>query len=111
MKSEDRKAATAAYKERKTVAGIYAIRCGAPGQLWIGQSPNLDTIQNRIWFSLRLGSHSNRDLQSAWSAHGGDGFTFEVLEQLKDEQLPYVRDTVLRERVTHWRSSLNGSAA
>ena len=74
MNSEDRKAAITAYKERKNVAGIYAVRCAASGQVWVGQTPNLDTIQNRIWFALRLGSNSNRDLQSAWSAHGGDNF-------------------------------------
>jgi hypothetical protein len=109
MKSENKKAAIAAYKERKTVAGIFAIRCGSSGQVWVGQSPNLDTIQNRIWFSLRMGSHSNRDLQNAWSAHGGDDFTFEAIERLKDEELAYVRDTLLKERATHWRAVLKGA--
>ena len=110
MKSEDKKAAITAYKERKTVAGIYIVRCGRSGQAWVGQTPNLDTIQNRIWFSLRMGSHANRDLQSAWTMHGGDAFTFEAVERLKDEELAYVRDTLLKERATHWRSVLNGAA-
>ena len=114
MKSEDKKAPIAAYKERKTVAGIYVIRCGASGQsgvgqIWVGQTPNLDTIQNRIWFSLRMGSNSNCDLQSAWATQDGVDFTFEAVERLKDEELPYVRDT-LKERAAHWRSLLNGSA-
>jgi hypothetical protein len=39
--STDRKAAIAAYKERKTVAGIYVIRCAASGGAWVGQAPNL----------------------------------------------------------------------
>jgi hypothetical protein len=30
--SIDRKAATAAYKERKTIAGIYVVRCTASGE-------------------------------------------------------------------------------
>jgi hypothetical protein len=109
MNSEDRKAAITAYKERKNVAGIYAVRCAASGQVWVGQTPNLDTIQNRIWFALRLGSNSNRDLQRAWSAHGGDNFAFESLERLKDEESPYVRDALLKERALHWRSMLNAS--
>jgi hypothetical protein len=107
MKTEDRKAAIAAYKKRKNAAGIFAIRCATSSQAWVGQTLNLDTIQNRIWFSLRVGSNSNRDLQSAWSAHGGDNFRFELLEQLKDEELPYVRDALLKERATYWRSALN----
>ena len=58
--------------------------------------------------SLRAGGHSNRELQSAWTAHGADAFSFEPLEQLKDEELAYVRDTQLKERFLHWRSTLNG---
>jgi hypothetical protein len=109
MNGEDRKAAIAAYKKRKNAAGIFAVRCAASGQAWVGQTLNLDTIQNRIWFSLRVGSNSNRELKIAWTAYGADAFTFEPLEQLKDEELPYVRDTLLKERVSHWRSTLNGS--
>ena len=108
MKSEDKKAAIAAYKERKTVAGIYAVRCGISGQVWVGQTPNLDTIQNRIWFALRQGSHSNRDLQQAWATHGSDSLAFEPIERLKDEELDYVRAALLKERAAHWRSTLNG---
>jgi hypothetical protein len=108
MKTEDKKTAIAAYKERKTEAGIYAIRCAASGQAWVGQTPNLDTIRNRIWFSLRMGSHPNRELQAAWSAHGESDFSFEVLERLDDEELAYVRNTLLKEREMHWRSKLNG---
>ena len=107
MKIEDRKAAIAAYKKRKSTAGIFAVRCGASGQLWVGPTLNLETIQSRIWFSLRAGSHSNIELQHAWSAHGGDDFTFEPLERLKDEESAYVRDALLKERFIHWRSRLN----
>jgi hypothetical protein len=106
----DKKAAIAAYKERKTAAGIYAVRCAASGQVWVGQTPNLDTIQNRIWFSLRVGNSPHRDLQKAWSADGGDHFTFEALERLDDEESPYIRDALLKERVAHWRSALNALA-
>jgi hypothetical protein len=106
----DKKAAIAAYKGRKTAAGIYAVRCTASGKVWVGQTPNLDTIQNRIWFSLRMGSSTNRDLQRAWSANGGEHFTFEPLERLEDEESPYVRDALLKERVAHWRSLLNALA-
>jgi hypothetical protein len=108
MKIDDRKAAIAAYKKRKSAAGIYAVRCTASGETWIGQTLNLETIQNRIWFSLRAGGHSNRELQRAWTAHGADAFSFEPLEQLKDEELAYVRDTLLKERFIHWQSTLNG---
>jgi hypothetical protein len=108
MKTEERKAATAAYKERKLVTGVYAVRCLASGDIWIGQSPNLDTIQNRLWFTLRLGNHPCRGLQSAWNDHGAQTFAFEVLEHLGDEDLTYVRDARLKERVLYWRTTLDG---
>jgi hypothetical protein len=108
VKIDDRKAAIAAYKKRKTAAGIFAVRCAATGQAWIGQTLNLDTIQNRIWSSLRVGSNANPDLKSSWMAHGADAFSFEPLEVLEEEELSYVRDTLLKERAMHWRTRLNG---
>jgi len=110
VNSEDKRAAIAAYKKRKTAAGIFAVRCAASGQAWIGQTLNLDTVKNRIWFSLRAGSHGNAELRSAWAAHGADAFTFDPLEALEDEELPYVRDTLLKERAIHWRTTLDAPA-
>jgi hypothetical protein len=60
--TSDRKAAIAAYKERKTIAGIFVIRSKASAEQWVGQAPNLEKIQNRIWFSLRQGNHTCRSL-------------------------------------------------
>ena len=103
----DRKAAIAAYKDRKTVAGIYVVRCAASGEAWVGQAPNLETIQNRIWFSLRQGSHTCRGLQAAWNTHGETGLTFGECERLEDEETAYVRNALLKERMLHWLSELN----
>jgi hypothetical protein len=111
VKAEARKLAIADYKKRTSVAGIYAVRCRIIDEAWVGQALDLDKIQNRIWFSLRMGSHSNRDLQRAWSIHGEAGLSFEILERLKEEELPYVRDALLKERLTHWRAALNAAAA
>ncbi len=110
MKSVDKKAAAAAYKERKSVAGIYAVRCAPSGQLWVGQAPNVDTVQNRLWFSLRTGGDPHRDVQLAWTTHGPDSFTFEALERLADEELPYVRQAQLKARLSHWRAALKAGA-
>jgi len=108
--TSDRKAAIAAYKERKTVAGVFLIRCTGSPQKWVGQSPNLEKIQNRIWFSLRQGSHNCRSLQAAWTDHGPDSLTFEECERLEEEETPYIRDALLKERVQHWRSQLGAEA-
>lgn len=110
MKTEDRKVALAAYKERKAVAGIYALLCRPTGQRWAGRAPDLAKIQNRVWFSLRHNGHTHRDLQAAWNAHGPDAFAFEELERIADEDLNYVRDRVLKERLQHWCETLPAQA-
>ena len=105
-----RKAAIAAYKERKSVAGIFAIRCKATSEVWVGQTPDLEKIQNRIRFTLRQGSHPCRSLQAAWTAHGPDSFAFEGCERLDEEEVPYIRDALLKERALHWRKQLGAEA-
>jgi hypothetical protein len=102
--SIDRKAAIAAYKERKSAAGIFLIRCAATGEAWVGQSLDMDKIQNRIWFTLRQGGHPCKSLQAAWTAHGADGLQFSECERLADEETAYVRDALLKERTLHWRA-------
>ena len=106
MNKDEKKAAVAAYKERKIIAGIYAVRCGPSAQIWVGQAPNVDTIRNRIWSGLRLGGDPHPDLRSAWASHGEDSFSFEVLERLDEEELPYIRNAILKERAAYWRLKL-----
>jgi len=110
MTTETRKLAIADYKKRPSVAGVFAIRCRASGAVWVGQALDLEKIQNRIWFTLRMGSHRTPELQRAWAAHGEQDFSLETLERLEDEELAYVRDALLKERVQHWRRKLNASA-
>ena len=110
MKTIDRKAAVAAYKERKTFPGIYAVRCSESGQVWVGRAGDVATIRNRVWFALQHDTCTNSDLQGAWNSHGGNCFIFEELERLDPEALSYVRDRRLQERLAHWRSLLGALA-
>ncbi len=68
MRTEDRKMAVNAYKKREVEGGIYAVRCVASGEVWVGGSPDLSKIQNRLWFTLRQGMNTHRSLQIAWNA-------------------------------------------
>jgi hypothetical protein len=110
MDRSERKAAVAAYKERKPVAGVYAVRCAATNEQWVGAAPDLSTIWTRRTFALRQGIETNRALQSAWNAHGAESLAFKVLEEIDLEQLPYGRERALKERVQHWREALGGAA-
>ena len=110
--SIDRRAAIAAYKERKTAVGIYVIRCAASGETWVGQALDLEKVPNRIWFTLRQGGHPCHSLQAAWNAHGAAGLSFAECERLDldQDETAYIRDTLLKERMTHWRSELKAEA-
>lgn len=110
MRIEEKKAAVAAYKERKTVAGIYLLRCEPSGQRWVGRATDLASIENRLRFTLRHRSHAHRDLQAAWDLHGPDAFRLEELERLEEESLAYIRDRLLKERLGHWQAQLGVEA-
>lgn len=106
MKGEARKAAVAAYKERKVVSGVYLVRCEASGEMWVGHWPNLGTIQARLWFTLRQGAHPKKDLLDAWRRHGESDFSFEILEKIDDEMAPHFLASILKDRAAYWREKL-----
>ena len=94
------------YRERKPETGIYAVRCKPSGEVWVASSLDLEKGQNRIWFALRLGKHPNPALQTAWNEHGEAAFTYEVIEQVKDDNELLI-GVLLKERDQHWRKTLN----
>ncbi len=49
-------------------------------------------------------------LQAAWTRPGPDSVTFEACERLEEEETPYIRDALLKERALHWRSQLGAEA-
>ncbi len=106
----DRKAAVTAWKERKSAPGIYAIRCVPSGECWIGQAADVATVQNRHWFALRMGSHTNRAVQAAWIQHGADGLVFEVVECLAEEEDATVQASRLRNALRRWRDETGAAA-
>lgn len=106
MIKEERKAAVAAYKERAVPAGIFVVRCNATGEMWVGRNPDLDAIQNRLWFTLRMGSHRTTRLQQAWQEHGAEQFTFEILERAPEDEPVHDLRGHLKRRLAHWQQEL-----
>jgi hypothetical protein len=106
-----RKDIARAWIERPRSQGVFVVRCAATGQAWVASSPNLDTQQNSVWFSLRNGGHPNKAAQAAWTAHGPDAFTYEVLEQIEGADLtPLGLRDRLKTRAAHWREALGATA-
>ena len=110
MDRQSRKAAVAAYKERKPACGVYAVICTATGEAWVGHSNHLDTRRNGLWFALRQGSSPFASLQAAWTLHGESEFRFEELDRLGDDFSALGRLDELRRRQALWQARLHAAA-
>ena len=97
-----RKEASRKFKERKPPCGVYAVRCGATGRAWVGSFANLDSMRNRLWFSLAQGMHRNGALQEEWNAHGEAAFRYEILEKFDDDLCAIEIQDLLKERKRVW---------
>jgi hypothetical protein len=106
MDVQARKAAVRAYKEREVPAGIFRILCTATARQWVGRAPDLGTIRNRHWSSLRFGGCPIRTLQAEWAAHGEAAFLFEELERLPADTAAMAIPRLLKARHEHWVDAL-----
>jgi hypothetical protein len=111
MNRERRKQLVSDYREREVARGIFAVRCLASGEVWLGVGRSLDNMQNGIWFTLRLGTHPVKSLQAAWNAHGEESFVYEVVEEVDAKNMtPYMLQSLLKERLQHWQETWNAEA-
>src|ERR1700712_407497 len=106
MNSQDRKAAIAAYKERRPAYGVYAVVCTATGEAWVGSSRHVDTEQNGLWFTLRQARSPFSSLQAAWLQHGELEFRYEELERLREDFPEIGRLDELKRRQGLWKARL-----
>ena len=104
---ESRKDLIRNFKEQKVQLGIYAVRCNATGNTWVGGSKNLTATQNGCWFTLRTGSHIHKALQKEWNALGESSFTYEVLEVFDEDLHPLAVADQLKARKNHWVEQLS----
>ena len=110
MDRQEKRAAIAAYKERKPAFGVYAVICRATGQAWVGCSRHVDTQKNGVWFTLRMGNHRQAAMQQAFSAHGEDSFDFEELDRLREDYPEIGRMDELKRRQSLWTARLHAQA-
>jgi hypothetical protein len=102
LSKEQKKEAIGKFKETKSSPGVYAVKCTASGQVWVGSSRNLSASRNGIWFSLRTKGHRDDLLQRAWDAHGEPAFSYEVLEKLAEDVLPMEVADLLAQKKARW---------
>lgn len=111
MDQQARKAAVAAFKERKSEPGIYALTCRPTGQHWVGRASDLATIWNRLSVALKMASTPHRSLQAAAREHGAEAFAFEVVERIDEaDASAALIGAILKRRLDHWRDELGATA-
>jgi group I intron endonuclease len=74
------------YKQTHRPMGVYQIKNLTNDKILVGSSLNLDSIKNRHFFELKMGSHRNETLQKEWNEYGETAFSFTILEQIKPEE-------------------------
>ncbi|MDQ3803127.1 MAG: GIY-YIG nuclease family protein [Acidobacteriota bacterium] len=79
---EDQKRLKKEYQRGARQAGVFQIRNAANGKVFVAAALDLSGVMNRHRFELASGGHVNRRLQAEWDEFGGDGFAFEILDQL-----------------------------
>lgn len=103
----ERKTAIRKFKERKPRVGVFAVRCTAAAQTWVGSPRNLDATKNRFWFCLCSGVHPDKSLQCEWNTCGEQAFQYETLEELEDDLSPLAITDLLKEKNTGLRNRMH----
>ena len=83
MDKESKRAASAAYKERRLVGGVYSITNRQTGEKHPFSAQDLRGAENRFRFMAQTDGCTVLSLQKEWSAYGPEAFFFEVLERIE----------------------------
>lgn len=86
MDKQSKKEMSAAYKEKKKIGGIYAVRNTATGRALLGAAPDMDGFRNRFAFSQATGGCVQPKLDDDWKKYGASAFVLEVLETLEKKE-------------------------
>ena len=106
--TQSRKDAIRAYKERKIARGIFAIRCGATGSVWVDTAMDLDMSEKRTWSLLRNGDvQADKTAVAEFREHGQEAYTYEVLEKLDEDVAEMLVRDLLKEKKKHWLLQLS----
>lgn len=107
--ADGRKEAIKEYKARKVARGIFAVRCTATGEFWIGASPNLGSVQNRLWFQSRHEQLRNAAMQAAWNEYGEQSFQCEVVETFAEDVPAITLNDLSKKRKQYWLEQLGAA--
>jgi len=80
--STSRKELIKQYKGREILGGVYIIRNTLKNKLLVDATTDLRGSRNRFEFAQKTCTCIDLKLKKDWDAQSGNGFVFEVLEEL-----------------------------
>jgi hypothetical protein len=78
----DKKKLKRDYQQDRRPGGVFQIRNLANEKVLVVAGLEVQGLINRHRFSLEMGGHQNTALQADWKEFGGQGFAFEILDQI-----------------------------
>lgn len=112
MDKQSRRQLARDFKEKRAPVGVFAVRCAASGEVWVGVSKNLEAQKRSLWMGMRWGQSFHRAMQAAWTAHGEVAMSFEVLEAVDEPELTAMGlADLLKARERHWIEALGAKKA
>lgn len=86
MDKQERKKLADAYKARRAVGGVFAVRNSANGKSLVQYTADLRGSKNRFEFSQATGGCAFMPLQGDYKRYGAGVFKLEVMEELEQKE-------------------------
>ncbi len=86
MDKQDRKKITEAYKARRAIGGVFAVKNSANGKSLVQYTTDIQGSRNRFEFSQATGGCAFKPLQEDYKKFDNKVFSLEVLEQLEQKE-------------------------
>jgi hypothetical protein len=107
VSKDQKRAAKAAWSERKADWAICIVRIGAA--MWVKAVSDAAALERRLSFVLRTGGANGAPagMQAAFREEGT--VTVEVVERLDDGLSDMARETLVKDRIAHWADELGAT--
>lgn len=77
-------------KNHPATMGVLLMTNTLSGKQYIKGALNLETLVNKLKFSLNIGQFSHPQLQKDWTEYGSEAFTFEFAAVIPLQENPYI---------------------
>ncbi|MEC7762227.1 MAG: hypothetical protein VX874_10000 [Pseudomonadota bacterium] len=107
VSKDQKRAAKAAWGERKADWSICAVRVG--DAVWVKGVSDPAALERRLSFMLRTGGSNGAPAGMQAAFHEAGVISVEVVEKLDEDLSAMARETAMKDRLAHWAETLNAT--